>query len=205
MNRFRFVPNVPQIVSLQSPEGDYTADTDQVTYKLSDGRELILYNREATRLNLLDLKPAETFGICQRWDGIDGRTAHIDMWLTPQTEQARAEAERIAADSRTDPPAIQKPRRTRKVHEMPPPPAPETQAEQGTGTHGPAPLPRPAIAARAAAVRIPFNVAFREITQFVTAELKAAGEQWDDDARQGMISTVLIASAKSGFLTIWER
>lgn len=199
MNRFRFVPNVPQIVSLQSPEGDYDADTEQVSYLLSDGRTLILYSLEATRLNLLDLKAGETFGICQRWDGVDGRTAHIDIWLTPQTEQARAAVEQIE-----DRPAVKLPKpRHPRVQQIRAEPAEE--APQGTGTHGPAPLPRPAIAAATKSSRIPWNIAFQEVTHFVTEGLKASGEQWSDQAKQGAISTVLIAASKAGLLSIWER
>jgi hypothetical protein len=48
-------------------------------------------------------------------------------------------------------------------------------------------------------------VAFRETVQFVTAELKAAGEQWSDQAKQDMVSTVLIAASKSGLVGVWER
>jgi hypothetical protein len=53
--------------------------------------------------------------------------------------------------------------------------------------------------------RIPYNVAFREVLSFVTAELKQTGEQWSDQARQDMISTVLISASNSGLLSLWER
>ena len=52
---------------------------------------------------------------------------------------------------------------------------------------------------------IPMNVAFREVTAFVTSELKAAGEQWTDQAKQDIVSTVLISAAKKGWLKVWER
>jgi hypothetical protein len=39
----------------------------------------------------------------------------------------------------------------------------------------------------------------------VTAELKQTGEQWSDQARQDMISTVLISASNSGLLSLWER
>ena len=53
--------------------------------------------------------------------------------------------------------------------------------------------------------RIPYNVAFREIVQFVITELKQSGEQWSDQARQDLASTILIASFKAGYIGLWER
>jgi len=85
---------------------------------------------------------------------------------------------------------------------------PVETVELGTGTHGPAPqrAPRPV---RAAATtlpgRVPYNVAFREVVQFVSAGLKDTGEQWSDQARQDLVSTVLISAAKAGLLCLWER
>jgi hypothetical protein len=52
---------------------------------------------------------------------------------------------------------------------------------------------------------IPWNIAFREVLQFVTAELKSAGEQWGDQAKQDFVSTVLISAAKSKLVGVWER
>jgi hypothetical protein len=48
-------------------------------------------------------------------------------------------------------------------------------------------------------------VAFREVLEFVTGELKQAGEQWTDQARQDMVSTVLISASNNGLLSLWER
>jgi hypothetical protein len=50
MNRLRFSPNVPQVIALQDPEGDYKPDAEQVEYLLSDGRMLTLNTSDATRL-----------------------------------------------------------------------------------------------------------------------------------------------------------
>ena len=68
-------------------------------------------------------------------------------------------------------------------------------------TGQPAPTqPRPA-----PPVKIPYNIAFREIVKFVLEELKAAGEQWNDEAKQGMISTFIINASRDGLVTLWER
>lgn len=52
---------------------------------------------------------------------------------------------------------------------------------------------------------IPYNVAFREIVQFVTKELNESGEQWSEQSRQDLVSTCLISSAKAGLLGVWQR
>jgi hypothetical protein len=83
------------------------------------------------------------------------------------------------------------------------PTAQPDQPEQGTGTYGPA--PRPQIQAAMRPQRIPYNIAFREVVQFVTMELKQSGEQWSDQARQDLVSTVLIGASRQGLLDVWER
>ena len=55
----------------------------------------------------------------------------------------------------------------------------------------PAPPKRPPFGGR-----VPYDVALRQITKAVTTILRDLGEQWDDDSKQGMVSTVLIAAAK---------
>ena len=203
MNRFRFVLNVPAILSLATAEEDYDPDAEQVSYSLSDGRTLVLPREEATRLNLFELKPGETFGICKRYQDEKMIASLTDIWLTPQTEQARAQTEQpIPPPSKAPQPKA----RRRKVVEMQPDPLIPQNAStpQGTGTHGPVPIPRPKIAASANG-RIPWNVAFREVAKFVAEELKAIGEQWSDQARQDAVSTILIAEAKAGRITTWER
>ena len=66
MNRFTFSPNVPQLIALADPQGDYNSDQEQVEYPLADGRILVLNTSEATRLNMLDLQIGETFLITKR-------------------------------------------------------------------------------------------------------------------------------------------
>jgi hypothetical protein len=73
-----------------------------------------------------------------------------------------------------------------------------------TGTEGP-PRITPSVLTRHPLGPIPWNVAFREVLQFVTAELKAAGEQWSDQSRQDIASTILISAAKSKWIGVWER
>lgn len=76
------------------------------------------------------------------------------------------------------------------------------EVERGTGTYGPAPRlasvpPR--------GVRIPYNVAFREVLGFVNAELEAAGESWDDLSKQRVVAGILQSMERWGVLCLWER
>lgn len=88
------------------------------------------------------------------------------------------------------------------IEETPPgPPAPA----KGTGTYGPAPQPVPATRRRPEQIRIPFNLAFKEVVAFVCHELNASGEQWSEQSRQDLVSTVLIAASKAGYVGVWER
>jgi len=225
-------PNVPQTIALQDPEGDFKPDEAQVEYLTTCGRLLVLNQEAATRLNMLDLKPGETFTICkrvgvscaalpgesERYRKRRGELPYIDLALTAATERDRAEAEAAmppAESPQTPRPAgaIPRRKRTAKVHEMRPDPPiqPRLFDRKGTGTYGPVQQPGPTSSPalqpirHAPPARIPFNVAFVEVTRFVTGGLKELGEQWTDAAKQDAISTILISAAKQGMLTLWER
>ena len=75
---------------------------------------------------------------------------------------------------------------------------------RGTGTHGPVPVPVPRIAAKqdrqAPPPRVSYRIALREITGTVTALLRESGEQWNDQAKQDLVSTAFISAAKSGVI-----
>jgi hypothetical protein len=216
--KVQFVLNVPETLALQDPSGRYNPEQEEVSYPCTDGRILTLETKAAERLNGLFLRPGETFGICRQWDKQKGTIPRFSFWLTPESEKARA-AEEIASHeaqqpasaqvptppSPYDPPRPGKRQRRPKVQEMPiPGPAqPAFWDGRGNGTYGPA--ARPLAAAALKPPRIPYNVAFREVVSFVTAGLKDAGEQWSDQAKQDMVSTVLISASQQGLLQLWER
>lgn len=54
-------------------------------------------------------------------------------------------------------------------------------------------------------IQLPYNVAFGEVLNFVTAELKAQGTAWNDQAVQDAVCTILIAASKQKLLVLWER
>jgi hypothetical protein len=223
-----FIPNRPEELRLKEPEG--MIDGWQVHYKLQDGRILKVSNDVAVMINQLELQPGESFWICKdrRGTGAMGLgTTIFRVWLSPETEQLRAvqedealrrqltrglansieQAKQHAAEPITTP-TVKPPRKpTRKPHAHASTPQLITC---GTGTDGPAPLPHIAIAPAVLTNRptrptIPYNVAFAEVTAFVTRGLEQAREQWNDEAKQGMVSTILIAAAKQGLLSLWER
>ena len=192
-----FIPNVPQELALSAPERpSKLPGAGGCLYPTSDGRLLHLAPAVADSLRLLALKPGETFFVC-----LHERPHELPfwtVWLSPATEKARA-IEEIAGETLESQlqasiafrPAVH---HMAAIHELAP-----------TGTDGPR-LPAPvAIPKRKTPVGIPYNVAVREILAFVVDALKDSGEQWNDAAKQDLVSTALIGAQKAGFLTIWER
>ena len=192
-----FEPNKPQTLALQDPSSEHFGEY-QITYTVTDGRFLKVSKIVAAKINELDLQPGETFGICKQMVFNEQRrrlTPSWTVWLTPESEKARAQQE-------IQPPmtlADVKRSKVRSIRKAAPEQA-SVPFDKGTGTFGPTPLPH---ALRTS--RIPYNVAFREVLGFVTQGLKDAGEQWTDQARQDMISTVLISASNNGLLSVWER
>jgi hypothetical protein len=132
--------------------------------------------------------------------------------LTPETEQGRAASELEKQEERTQEVAEHaKGRKLVRVPRKPPDPAqPRLFDRRGTGTDGPLPECLPPIPATLPhrlppPARIPYNVAFREVLEFVTAGLKKAGLAWNDQAVQDAVCTILISAQKQGLLTLWER
>jgi len=54
-------------------------------------------------------------------------------------------------------------------------------------------------------LKIPLNLAVAEAVRMVVQALKESGEQWSDAARQDLVSTVLIAAQKEGWIAPWQR
>jgi hypothetical protein len=192
-----FEPNKPQTLALIDPSSEHFGEY-QITYTLTDGRFLKVSKIVAAKINELDLQPGETFGICKQMVFNEQRrrmTPSWTVWLTPESEKARAQQEMKPPMTLAD---VKRPK-VRSIRKAAPEQA-SISSEKGTGTFGPAPLPH---ALRTS--RIPYNVAFREVLGFVTQELKESGEQWTDQARQDMVSTILISASNNGLLSIWER
>ena len=207
-----FRDNEPKTLSLEHGEGYRFSDrfnNPRIRYNLVGGDVLFVDVPTSNSIRNLELQPGEAFCICTYKKG---RNRLWNVWLSPETEKARAEAEKPQVASmledmvpvlRASVEAVQ--RKKAGVLTMPAPkpsvqPAPELPA---TGTYGAA--PRPQIGAAAVPRKIPMNVAFQEIVQFVNEGLKSAGDGWNDGCRQDLVSTVFIAASKAGYLTLWER
>jgi hypothetical protein len=50
-------------------------------------------------------------------------------------------------------------------------------------------------------IKVGYDVALRRILRTTIAELKTAGEQWSDAARQDLVSTLMIQAARDGVIT----
>lgn len=124
---------------------------------------------------------------CEHWTG--------NGWTNPKTPPALIERSRKV---------ISENEKLRKLPRRAPAVEQPRLFDRGTGTDGPLPKRQPVIAPPPPK-RIPYNVAFVEVCAFVTAGLKEAGEQWNDQAKQDMVSTILISAAKAHLLTLWER
>jgi hypothetical protein len=207
MNTITFKPNEPQVLYIKEIAG--VLDGFNVLYETSDGRTLQLPKPAAVKLNMLEPEPGEEFSATKFQTGRE--PAEWVFALTARSEQLRAqrEAEALAEKTRADLPGqlAASLRGTRPVTEIPrEPPGRATEPVQepkGTGTYGP--IPQVALAARKRFDPIPFNLAFREVVGFVTKELNASGEQWSEQSRQDLVSTVLIAASKAGWISPWER
>lgn len=209
-NEVKVAPNVPLSLALLSPEGELDEQTGRVHYSCSDGRVLVVSALVARKIRALSLQPGESFGIRKDWSGEPGDPATWTVWLSPQTEKNRATAEDPNDLERKLVASIDQAQR-RKARSLAPVADPVTDSEPemvlGTGTTGPAVQRRPAAkaSASASAGRIPYNIAFREVVKFVSQGLEESGQQWNDEARQGMVSTIIIAAAKQNLLAVWER
>ncbi len=221
-------PNVPLFVSLVNPEGEYDFDLECGTFHTTAGEMLTLPRIAVIKLNELWPAPGEEIVIQQHWSG---RASDKKTWtvaLSTRSELARAEAE--AAQDLTEPLAasIRQVEERKAATANPTPisspsrrgPKPETAQprlfDRGTGTHGPAPAaepaPQPVILPAAANGNrkappqvIPWNIAFREVSAWVSKELAGNSLQWSDEAQQAMVCTVLIQEAKCGRVGPWER
>src|SRR5271165_4375755 len=91
-NILRFEPNIPVQLSLKWTDGKPWDGKfgPQVLFSLTDGRTMFLPPDTAKQIALLGVEPGESFFICKRKNG----TRNVwDLWLTPETEKARARQE----------------------------------------------------------------------------------------------------------------
>ena len=212
-----FAPNRPVTVALVNPEGLFDFEVGIGLYETTAGQTFTLPRPAVVILNQLDPEPGEEITITKHWSGKRGDKAEWTISLSPQAEKARARAEETGQEPPETPETVDSPTRPRKEPTAPPTPirrpskrapAPEIQPrlfDRGTGTHGPAPLPALSPAAHRKPEVIPWNIAFREVSMWVSKELAGNNLQWSDEAQQAMCCTVLIQEARAGRVGLWER
>jgi hypothetical protein len=198
MTPIHFTPNEPQLLALKDPSG--VLDGFNVLYETSDGKTLQLPRPAAVKLNTLDPAPGEEFSATKHQDG--KQPAEWVFALTALSEQIRAEKEAVdlAAATKRDlegqiskslPRSLrQMPKLAHSANQEPP------EAPRGSGTYGP--IPQTASGSRKTPGRVSYRLALQDITQSVTSLLRETGEQWNDQAKQDLISTAFISAAKAG-------
>jgi hypothetical protein len=217
-------PNKPLTVALVDPEGQFDLDRGIGTYQTITGATLTLPRPAVVMLNLLEPRPGEEIVIQKHWTGRKSDKVSWTIALSPKSEKARAEAGEPDTLMQQLGSSIEPPKGDGTPVRVPTPigrpvkrkPAPELQPrlfDRGTGTHGPAPAAdsqlAPLILPAAAAIRdrkpgqIPANVAIKEILAFIAADPNT--QNWSDQARQDLASTVYIAAVKQEQVGLWER
>jgi hypothetical protein len=222
MTPIHFKPNEPQVLALKESSGVF--EGFNVLYETTDGKLLSLPRPAAVKLGMLDPAPSEEISVTKCQESPKSPCEWV-FALTARSEQLRAQAEADAEElarrtkrdlegqlseslKNREIPRKVPGKASEPVRQMPNPQrssqqdAPEIQ--KGTGTYGP--VPQVAYAARKGKPEaVPFNVAFVEVTRFVVEGLKEVGEQWNDQAKQDAICSVLISASRQGLLTLWER
>lgn len=188
-NHVQFEPNVPQLVALQYSDGFQVTGArgqPRTMYTLVDGRKMFVDQAVAQSIRLHQFQPGEMFTVTKR---------------VASSGQVRWDVDRMqeTGPAVTQAPVMSIPANLPTARHYAPAPA-YAQEPRGNGTTGAAPQRQ-----TMPPTKLPANVAFGEIVSFITAELKARGEQWNDEARQAAVCTLFIQAAKEGWLTMWER
>lgn len=195
-NRINFQPNKPERVALKYANGINKVHRTfgaYTLYGLVDGRTMALPPSAAAMVTASGVKPSEPFlveKIQQPGNKTDWRVSKLDL---------DAELEQMAGVGVYGVrPAPVKPFTVRSIDD-PPPIAPMPPVQRGTGTYGPSPKPQVVNG------KIPIDLAFGEVLDWINRELAARGESWDAHTKQAMICTVLIDQSRAGRLAPWQR
>jgi hypothetical protein len=227
MEKLTLTPNVPQQIALKFPDGKLVEGRygDQVMFSLTNGQVMYLDTDIAAKINLLELRKNEPFCICKRWTGKKGDAPQLDIWrpdaasvatgLPPSVIDAELATQRQQIPPLPAAPTVGRVFPANGSGAGVPPPAPATAVSQppsynngngnkpvnGNGAPPNAARPHEAAGIPAPPVKVGYDVALRRILRVTIAELKTAGEQWSDSARQDLVSTLMIQAARDGVIT----
>lgn len=209
-----FSPNVPVLLCLVDPFGQWDADLRHGNYETTTGQRFTLPRPAVEILNFLEARPGEEIQITKHWSGKARDPFEWAICLSPRSEQLRA-AEEIAASEAGEPSATAKTledsiERVESQRAVKSPPvlisrkpakkaSPESQPrlfDRGTGTDGPAPQAQPILASKPTPTRTRYPDMLLHITRTVKWALAEANLQLGDGPTQDLISTVYIDAAK---------
>ncbi len=208
MNELHIAPNRPVLVALIDPEGVYDQELNRGTYQTTDGQTLILPRPAVVALNMYGPAPGEEVEISQTWSGAPGDRPEWSIRSAAEAASAPAAREEVAASPA---PAIEPIRSPTPIRRTTKEAQPGLFDTRGTGTYGPMPAAvayaAPKLVSRRppSVPQIPANIAFREVSAWVAAELRGNNLQWSDEAQKNMVCTVFIAEYKAGRIGPWER
>ncbi len=209
MEKVTFTHNVPVQVALKYSDGKPVEGRfgDQMLYTLVDGRAMYLDLDVAAKINALELRSREAFAICKRWSGKKGDPMQWDVWrpdaasLPPAPPAVQPEASAgtpapAAAAAKTEPPASVSNGNG------------STPANGKTNGNGNGRAPERTYVpdfSHTPPTKIPMDEAVVEAVRIVRRAMEVTGEQWSDASKQGLCSTILIASERQGWLCCWKR
>lgn len=231
MEKLTLTPNVPMQIALKFPDGKCVEGRfgDQVMFSLTNSQVLYLDTDVAAKINALELRKNEPFGICKRWTGKKGDSIRWDIFrLDPGSITAATCLGTAALEAQ-----IASERQHQVIPSMPAvptlgreviangseagvgAPAPATAALQppsningngnkpsnGNGQPPDGSRPYTVAGIPIPSLKIGYDIALRRILRVTIVELKAAGEQWSDAARQDLVSTLMIQAARDGFIS----
>lgn len=204
----QFTPNVPVEIALKFTDGKSVEGRfgDQMMYSLSKPADHVVYldNDVAAKLNILEPRKGEVIHACKRWSGKKTEKPVWDFWRGGADQQGPVPVREDEPRSTSPLPTSGPTATTQSGNNT------STSASSikpnGNGSNGYSNghaganpnLPIPP-------TKIPMNIAVIEAVQMVQTAMKATGEQWSDQSRQDLVSTIIIQAGREGWLTIWER
>ena len=206
-----FEPNTPVQLALKYQGEGRTVQGrfgDQKYFTLADGRCMYLDLPVAEQIEAYRFRPGEPFWIEKKWSGKKAERPRWEVWPVQQNgtgiaetpleadlrrslEQCRAAGSRPATPAATAP--LSKPAR------------PTSNGNSSTSGHANGNGHASFEAPPSSSSKTPLNVAVIEAVQMVQHAMKVTGEQWDDQAKQDLVSTLLITYQREGWLTLPER
>jgi hypothetical protein len=201
---------------------------ERAMYSLTDGRVMYVDSLGAARITSLGVQPGELFFVVKRKNGRltdfvafrEGQEppAKDNRWSAPAGPAKSAYktpdlVASVAARNATNAPQIDRKNAANEPSDL------ERQLAQSIdmverrkleaklNAHIDAPaVPAPAVNGKPTPpTKIPMDRAVVDAVRMVQAAMKETGEQWSDASKQDLVSTVLIAAQREGWVTMWRN